>query len=176
MKEIPLIGSSMKALIDDADYPLVSERRWYPHRRSDGKGYYARCYAGYWGEKTHHVYLHRFLLGLKGGQKGDHWNGNGLDNRRENIRKATRALNSANSARRSGLTGYKGVSPNLGKLLAQCCGKHVGRFDTAEEAARAYDDAARQQFGAFGTYNFPLPGERSAITGAIRPSESEAAA
>ena len=68
-------------------------------------------------------------------------------------------------------SGYKGVSPvRKGKAWsAAIADVRLGNYPTKEEAALAYDKAARELFGEYATYNFPRPGERSAITGKILP-------
>jgi hypothetical protein len=100
----------------------------------------------------------------------DHKNCNGLDNRRENLRKATTAENMRNSMKRGHSSSrFKGVS------LVQRTKEwdvsirmnyesiRIGRFTSEEEAARAYDEAARRLHGEFARVNFPRDGERSAL-------------
>ena len=108
--------------------------------------------------KSLHIYL-------TGWDFVDHINGNIYDNRRKNLRKATPRQNSYNtklSVRNT--SGYKGVSRSGYKFVAQV--KHedktymLGLFDTAKEAAHAYDNAAVQKFGEFAALNFPRPGHR----------------
>lgn len=88
----------------------------------------------------------------------DHVNGNRDDNRIKNLREATPAQNMAN-VRPYGQTGLKGVVRNWGRFQANISEggklKHLGLFDTAEEAARAYDDAARRLRGCFARLNYP---------------------
>lgn len=92
----------------------------------------------------------------------DHENTDGSDNRWLNLREATHAQNCMNAQKRSdNSSGFKGVSfsRERGKFVAQInrAGKrtHVGIFDTAEEAAKAYDNAARLHHGEFARVNFP---------------------
>lgn len=107
--------------------------------------------------------LHRFILDLPPFKDRpvdvDHINGNGLDNRRENLRIATRAQNLANAGSRTGTSIYKGVSfcRKTGRWKVQICidGKNynLGRFDTPEEAAVVYNEAAVKAWGEFATTN-----------------------
>lgn len=93
------------------------------------------------------------------GLEVDHINGDRLDNRRENLRLCTRRQNTRNAKARSAC-GYRGVSHDRGRWRSRI--HHVGvgalvslgSFDTPEEAARAFDRAARRLHGAFARLNF----------------------
>jgi hypothetical protein len=94
----------------------------------------------------------------------DHVNGDGLDNRRENLRVATHAQNASNrGVRVNNTSGFKGVHANhsgRGKqwfayITTNYKRQHLGMFGTAEEAARAYDAAAVRLHGEFARLNFP---------------------
>jgi hypothetical protein len=93
----------------------------------------------------------------------DHWDGNGLNNCRSNLRDGTGFKNSANRGLSSSNTsGYKGVGWNKrkGKWRAGIMidGKpiHLGYFGTPEEAADAYDQAAVRHFGEYAKTNAML--------------------
>lgn len=149
MSEI-LLSDGQVTHVDDADFSRVSDRRWYPHAREHAT--YATDADG--------NYLHRIIVRAQPGEKVDHRNGDGLDNRRTNLRVCTQAQNNANTRRRrSSKSGFKGVHwYQPGKCWrAQCRHKHVGYYPTAEEAARAYDDRAVSEFGEFALLNFPAP-------------------
>lgn len=79
------------------------------------------------------------------------------NNKWENLRAATPLQNvgNANLHDRS-TTGFKGVNLKNGRYRAHCQGKHIGNFDTAEEAALAYDNRARKVFGTFARTNFGM--------------------
>lgn len=93
-----------------------------------------------------------------------HIDGNPLNNRRENLRWATASENSGNTRRAGNGAGYRGVVKRRGGFAAYgCIGSKtvfLGAFDTAREAARAYDEHAVQHFGAFAKLNFPSQRQR----------------
>jgi hypothetical protein len=89
----------------------------------------------------------------------DHRNNVGHDDRWKNLRPATQTQNCKNKRRRSNNTsGYVGVAkaPSGKRWRAYTGNKHIGCFDTAEEAAHAYDSAVRTLHGDFAYLNFPV--------------------
>lgn len=108
------------------------------------------------------VYMHRIIMGAVAGQKVDHRNGDGLDNRRENLRFCSNSQNFQNARKRKNSTSiYKGVfwSKDTKKWRAQISiplsGKstHIGCFVDEIEAARAYDTMAKLLYGEFARLN-----------------------
>jgi len=103
--------------------------------------------------------MHVLILG-RGSHFSDHRNGNRLDNRRDNLRPATRSQNNANRCGWSS-TGFKGVKRQgrrfVARLMANKHPIHIGSFDTAEDAAKAHDRAALEHFGEYARLNFPVP-------------------
>lgn len=116
-------------------------------------------------------YMHRLILKVPPGKIVDHWNGNGLDNRRANLRPATPTQNMRNSQKRrvKASSRFKGIYWNkanrkwmvrIGENWRQ---RYLGLFVDEMEAALAYDRAARELFAEFAALNFPQPGEMSAL-------------
>lgn len=135
-------------------------QRYYVLARSEGR----------------YVYLHRLILKAPKRLAVDHVNGNGLDNRRENLRLCTRFQNSQNSvgwSRRKcpfkgvskikRATGRKGGNPWEARICWEGKQRVIGVFKTAYEAALAYDDCARTFHGAYARLNFPMPRERGIL-------------
>ncbi len=105
--------------------------------------------------------MHRLILNAPKGVQVDHEDGNGLNNKRRNIRLATNQENARNSqkqVRRS--SKYKGVSLDkrhgTWKSQVSVDGQIIwlGQFKSEVEAAKAYDMAARKMFGKFAKLNF----------------------
>lgn len=112
------------------------------------------------------MYMHRMILDPPHGMFIDHINGNGLDNRRENIRLVTPSQNALNARRafRNKQSKYRGVSISqapgveglwVAFIRANKKHKNLGYFKDEEAAARAYDDAAKVLHGEFARLNFP---------------------
>lgn len=147
--------------IDAGDWDLVSQFKWRCKIRPDRDLIYV---IGHRPGSNTQIWLHRLLLGIKAGEYVDHRNGNPLDNRRCNLRKATPAQNTYNT-RPHGQVKYKGVrhiivnGENTGRFRAGITidgkGVHLGSFSTEIEAAIAYDEAARKLHGEFARLNFP---------------------
>lgn len=111
------------------------------------------------------AYIHRIVWKMHFDNEPvqvDHINGNRSDNRIENLRAASQAENARHSRRNTSATGMKGVTSarRTGKFEARIRhdGKqrHLGTFETAGAAARAYDDAARELHGRFSITNADL--------------------
>jgi hypothetical protein len=153
--EIPLPGG-LSALVSKCDEGLVRQHAWCKQAiKCNNKGFYAKAHLRLGNGKSRKLYMHRLVLGLDfgDGRRVDHINGNGLDNRRENLRLATPMLNSGNARRKSKTTGFKGVYKDKKKFVAGCGGTRSGPFDTAIEAAREYDAMALRRYGEFALTN-----------------------
>ena len=109
-------------------------------------------------------YLHRDIMNIQPGDKieVDHINRNTLDNRKVNLRLATRAQNSQNRGpKKNKITSkFVGVSFCNKKWRAVVRHKnksiHVGYFKDEIEAAKARDKIAYIEYGSFAYLNFPL--------------------
>lgn len=154
MKEIQLTQGFV-AFVDDEDYELCVVYNWSLKPGGNGSLYAAR-----WVGNDQHVTLHNFLMNPKEGEEVDHVDRNGLNCQRYNMRLGTRGQNMANREMPENISGYRGVYPNrIGTWVASIRHNkvlyHLGTHETPEEAARAYDEAARELHGEFATLNFP---------------------
>ena len=144
-----------RVLIDTEDVSKIKDRVWHTDHN------YVKSDS--FGEKR---YLARLLLGMSEDDENepDHKNRNPFDNRKQNLRIATRPQNMSNKGRRYKKSKilFLGVSwyPTTKKYVAQIshCNKkiHIGSFNTPEEAAIAYDSLAVVLKGEFAVTNKQL--------------------
>lgn len=154
------------ALVDSADAVAVGRHNWHLNTSPTRVTPYAATNVTGPDGRQRTVKLHQFLWRRwrrPACPKIDHANRDGLDCRSGNLRAAKTSQNNANVGVRSDNTsGYKGVcwEERAGRWRAKISVERrrisLGYHDDAEAAARAYDAAARQHFGAFAYTNFPI--------------------
>ena len=150
------------------DYSFLSDFKWCAHRNSRRRA--EACYeavraAGRKMQLMHRAVMARMLgRELVSTEQVDHIDRDPLNNRRENLRLATRSENQHNQAKRANNTsGFKGVrfDKRGRKWRAQITVNskyvHLGLFDTAEAAAAAYDTAALSLHDTFACVNDAEP-------------------
>lgn len=152
-----------KVKLDDDVYDRVAQYQWHISGRTETNRLYAQRCIPASAKNARTKPLHREIIGeIPKGMDVDHINGDTFDNRRCNLRLATRAQNCANqgiSPRNT--SGFKGVSLHKcnrilkwrAKLLHNGKRIHIGCFSNPQDAARAYDAAAIRHFGEFAKTN-----------------------
>ncbi len=160
-RRIPL-SRGQYALVDPDDYAWLSKYNW--HMVGDKGSFYAARNTGQrQGQKRIVVKMHREILKVPAGMFVDHINHNGLDNRRANLRPATQAQNARNRRKQQksnvhskykGLTWYKREKRWAVRVMVNRESKFIGYFNNELDAARAYDQAAREYHGHFASLNF----------------------
>lgn len=149
-------GSGVKDIkLDKADIELLEKYAWRIGA-VDGKKEYA--FTNIDG-KT--IYMHRLLMNAPKGMEVDHINADGLNNRRENLRLATRQENCRNTPKQinNASSRFKGVSWNKragaweSYITVDRKKITLGRFKDEHDAANAYNRAARKYFGEFAFLN-----------------------
>lgn len=162
MREIQLTQGKV-ALVDDEDYEEVSRHKWHAVLKRGCRTWYAMTNIRRDDGKRTTIEMHALIMGKDpAGRQIDHADLDGLNNRRSNLRYATRSEQRQNiAADRDNKTGFKGVTlsyRSTGLYVAQLGMKTqrvtIGYFKTAEEAAKAYDAKAREVYGAFARTNF----------------------
>jgi hypothetical protein len=159
-RRIPLTQGKY-AIVDPEDFERLNKHKWYAAR--DTRTFYAHRHKRV-GKKYVSIGMHREVIRPPRHLVVDHINHNGLDNRKANLRPATRAQNNYNRLiikRKDSSSKYKGVAWKEdrkkwrarlhfnGKLI------FLGYFKDEIQAAKAYDQAAKKYYGQFACLNFP---------------------
>lgn len=163
MKQIPLTRGEV-ALVDDEDFPSLCKYRWHAMTI----GYAGRGRLGSDGPGPSVIYMHRAILNAPEGVEVDHIDHDGFNNTRSNLRLASKQQNRFHVGKKtrmgSATSKFKGVWQRSGKNLTPKWDamislnrkrQYLGRFVNEEDAARAYDAAARKLHGEFANLNFP---------------------
>jgi hypothetical protein len=144
-----------QAVIDAADVPLVEKWRWSALVSPRRKAVYAARVVQQRGVQRM-ILMHRLLLEAVDGKQADHIDGDGLNNRRSNLRLCTHRENQQNKGPRSdNKVGIKGVCWDKkavkwkAEIRVDGRGKFLGYFATAREAGAAYQAAAQRLHGPF---------------------------
>jgi hypothetical protein len=154
-KEIQLTKGKV-AIVDDDMFDYLSQWRWYYHKN----GYALRNQRVYGENRKYCIRMHRLIAGAPKGFDVDHINGNKLDNRRDNLRVATRSENNYNKGTQvNNTSGYKGVCWSKqrkkwrSRIVVEGREMHLGFFHCKHEAAEAYNKAALNYHGEFAQIN-----------------------
>ena len=161
MKQIQLTQGQI-ALVDDEDYGLVSQYKWWAAKNYDGT--YHAVSKEKIGKKRVVLRMHRLIMGVKYGEKQvvHHKDHNTLNNTRDNLEICTYQQNSRHQVKlrtRKTSSEYKGVSwkksHNKWQTHIGIGGKRkrLGYFTDEKEAAKAYNDAAIEHFGEYALLN-----------------------
>ena len=144
-----------EAIIDKDDVATISGHKWCALRAPNGR-WYAVCRSN-----GNFLFMHRVIMNAPAGRDVDHANSDGLDNRRSNLRIATRSQNLGNRRKMPGRSSrYKGVTWHKARhkwrayIGAGGVLRHLGYFLDEADAALAYDRAALEAWGEFARTNF----------------------
>lgn len=160
MKQIPLIHNKF-ALVDDEDFDLISKYRWVILK----SGYainstYIRG-SGRKNQKQLQIFMHKLIMNQQKGIIVDHINGNKLDNRKENLRIATKTQNNYNKTKTPNSSSiYKGVYWDkkykfwASEITVNYKKYFIGYFNNELHAGMAYDIWARECQEDFAKLNF----------------------
>lgn len=148
-------------LVDDEDYDRVKQYKWWYN--SSTENIYTPIRNNQAKIKQQNIELARFILNLTDPAiQADHKDRNRFNNLRENLRKCNNQQNCSNRAKQANNTsGFKGVYLDkrdnkwFAAIKNNSKNKSLGRFDSKEAAAKAYDRAAKRLFGEFACLNFP---------------------
>lgn len=146
-------------IVDDEWYEELNKYKWQAHFDPIAQSYYAvRRESRLLGHGA--IIMSRVIINAPSNMRVDHINHDTLNNQMSNLRLATIAQNSYNSKpQKRNATGYKGVKVHGRGYMARIRFNdreiYLGTWDTPEQAARVYDNAAKEYFGEYSYLNFP---------------------
>lgn len=156
-RQIPLTQGYF-AIVDPEDYDWLMQWKWCLHKTKTN--IYAHRRLKLSNDKNTTMRMHRAIMKAPKGLEVDHKNGNGLDNRRCNLRIASRLQNTKNTKKRKNTSSqYKGVSWHkkcekwVVHIRINSVTVHIGLFFHEHEAATAYNKAAKLHYGEFAKLN-----------------------
>jgi hypothetical protein len=159
MTKIIALTQGQVAQVSDEWYEELSKFKWYavynPHTRS----FYAARMSSTLLGKRKIILMHRVIAGTPNGMQCDHIDHNTLNEQPENLRNCTCSQNMNNSGKHiDNTSGFKGVFANHKNWQVQIWVDskrlYLGTYPTREEAAHAYDEAAKEHHGEFAVLNF----------------------
>lgn len=138
------------AIVDDEDFPALAQFKWFLNPSKSKK--YAMGHASILGQ-TKRIYMHRFILSPPDGMLVDHIDGDGLNNRRANLRLVSPRQNCWNVSRSSARSKEMGVYPArhgwIALLTVSGERKYLGYFKHIEDAVSARRSAEVEHFGEY---------------------------
>ena len=147
MKRIPLTQGKF-AIVDDDIYEFVNQWKWHAIKGA----------ITWYAVRGHHTRMHRVIMGTPYKMETHHINGNGLDNRKDNLQICSKSNHNYTKSPKTGK--YKGIAIGWREGIWQARitinGKRIslGYYAYAKEAARAYDKAALEYCGVYARTNF----------------------
>ena len=139
------------AVVDDEDYEFLSQWKWFAQKTKHTVYAARKPWVSGSGRSTK-VYMHRVISGANDGMQTDHMDGNGLNNRRANLRSVTQQDNLLNRVRwtKGCASRFRGVYLDkrdgswFSSITVNGKSTYLGRFGSEEDAARAYLEKRRE--------------------------------
>jgi hypothetical protein len=156
------LGEGIYTIVDEDVFYRLSHYKWHLKGCKANK-FYAIADVKIGPGRTRVVSLHREIMNNPKGFIVDHLNNNSLDNRKDNLRPATRSQNRQNAPKRKknassqflGVSFHKEEKKYRARISIKGKRIHLGKFDNEIDAAKAYDAAARKYYGEHARVNFP---------------------
>lgn len=149
------LSQGLHTVVDAGDFEWLSQWKWCAGEAADSGLFYAmRTRRVDDPEHPQSILMHRAIL--RSSQRIDHWDGNGLNNRRKNLRLATPCQNAWNrKTPKHNTSGFKGVHLDRlrGLWIARCMTNgrrlYLGYFKSKQDAISAYVNHAKISQGDF---------------------------
>jgi hypothetical protein len=161
MTKIITLTQGQVAKVSDEWYEELSKYKWLAHYAPGTNSFYAERQSSRLLGKQKLIKMHRVIMNAPEEMAVDHIDHDTLNNQVENLRLCTTAQNMCNQGKQKNNTsGFKGVTKRknrweAGIRLGSLGKTYIGRYSTPEEAAHAYDEAAKKYHGEFAELNFP---------------------